>query len=63
MKFYNEDFFSESFQWIWSHLLKESLIESFIFLYSVCKSTNWNEQAQWKFSETSQNIRLFTKDL
>ena len=36
MKFYIEDFFSKcdqirSFLWIWSHLLKKSLMENFIF--------------------------------
>ena len=36
MKFSNEDFFSKcdqtrSFLWIWSHLLKKSLMENFIF--------------------------------
>ena len=40
MKFFIKDYFSKcdqirSFLWIWSHLLKKSLTESFIFLCSV----------------------------
>ena len=37
MKFYITDFFSKydqirSFLWIWSHLLKKSVLENFIFV-------------------------------
>ena len=44
MKFSIEDFFSKcdqirSFQRIWSHLLKKSLMENFIF-HAVCMSLN-----------------------
>ena len=44
MKFSIKDFFSKcnqirSFLWIWSHLLKQSLLESFIFCAALYTST------------------------
>ena len=35
MKFFIKDFLGKSFLRIWSHLLKKSLTENFIFLSSV----------------------------
>ena len=50
MKFSIKDFFSKcdqnrSFQRIWSHFLKKSVMENFIFLCSLCDSSNIKKSA------------------
>ena len=47
MKFFTKDFFSKcyqicSFLWIWSHLLKESLMENFIFCVVWCSNIKFD---------------------
>ena len=59
MKFSNKDFFSKcyqicSFLLIWSHLLKKSLMESFIFcaverFYKIFFSDNMQYHKRWEF--------------
>ena len=51
MKFYIMDFFSKcdeirSILWTWSHLLKKSLMENFIFLFS--ERIWFNELLDWQ---------------
>ena len=53
VKFSIKDFFSKlgqtwSFLWVWSHLLKKSLIENFIF----CTVVPANDNPQQKFGKT-----------
>ena len=55
MKFFIKDFFSKcgqirSFLWIWSYLLKKSLMENFIFLHSARCSKNEPRLKKFFFS-------------
>ena len=58
MKFSNKDFFSKCDQipkklWIWSHLLKKSLLENFIFCAVSQFESGWlfkqKKKKAWKF--------------
>ena len=64
MKFFIEDFFSKcdqirSFLRIWSHLLKKSLMENFIFgpVKVLIKSTH-KLQSQTKYLEQSKKVKV-----
>ena len=66
MKFSNKDFFSKcdqirSFLWIWSHLLKKSLMENFIFC-AVRYATEQNTHlAKTNISALTNSLLEYTK--
>ena len=52
MKFSFKDFFSKSFQRIWSHLLKKSLMKNFHFVQRRWKYGEWRLVGlQWENSD------------
>ena len=64
MKFSIKDFFSKydqirSFLWIWSHLLKKSLVKNFIFYAVIACSMFFS----WNFGELLGRAKIYTNQI